>query len=352
MLAVLLVCAATAHFFDTGVVEPMPAGRYMPTHVAMSPALHGCSARARLVFHALWPHLDSAGRISGNLGMVRSLVAPSDRELTERKIGGGLEELVRARLVRSYVADGERVIFFVDFLDSQPASLYIERERASRFGPPPGPDENSRAASAAVVPFSPHTPQNPPGSLSKSEDLELQGFASLDSGIAERAKPLPTVASAVRSLRMLRGNELMNGLGAFLNATSTIGFAAPRREDEDAVFTLGWFAYYMAKLGFPDDMLDDKREALIRRRYVECRRDADLMLFVVDGVRRDPFRMGQDPKKGDDPRLRAVRSILKDFEIMQEFARKGGWVSGKPHPMRARIFASLEVQTNQPGGAP
>lgn len=331
----------------------MAAGRYMPTHVVLSPALHACSSRARLVFLALWPHLDSAGRITGNLGMVRSLVSPSDRELTERKIGGALEELVKARLVRAYLSDGERVLFFSDFPESQPAALYIEREKASRYGPPPTLEESASAARAflgAAVPFSPQTPLNPPESLSKSEDLELQGFSSQDSGIAERGK-LPTVASAVRSLRKLRGNELMSGLGAFLDAAAATTFAAPRREDEDAVFALGWFAYYMSRLGFKDDMLDDKREGLIRRRYVECRRDADFMLFVIDGVRRDDFRMGRDPRKGDDPRLRAVRSILKDFEIMQEFARKGGWTSGKPHPMRARIFASLEVQQSQPGGA-
>lgn len=107
------------------------------------------------------------------------------------------------------------------------------------------------------------------------------------------------------------------------------------RTDEEKLFALFWFSYWMTKLGDPDDVLDDKRESLIRRRYTEANRDGDLMLYVVDGVSRDDFRMGRTGK-GDSRELRAVRSILKDFEVMRNLALKGGWKSGKAHPLRAK----------------
>jgi len=346
VLTLALVCAMTSDPIP-GDVDPMPAGRYVPS--SKIEELAEVSSRARLVYLSLFPFADREGRVAGRPEIVKGMIAALDRELTAAKIGHALDELCQAGHAMIYYAENRTVLLFRGFVESQPATLYLSREAQSKYGPPPELDvanSGPTPATASLVPDgSPQTPLlNPPVSRS----LELQGIG--DAVAVKRVAVLkrdtgPTVAGAVRAIRRVNsGAELLDALKALLDSAQT--FAPLRREDEDAAYSLVWFSYYMHRLGFLDDRLDDQREALIRRRYVECQRDGDMMLFVIDGTKRDAFRMGRDPKKGDDPRLRSVRSILKNFETMQELARKGGWKAGERHPVRARLESTLGTVSN------
>lgn len=350
----------------------MALGRYLPTAVFNTERFRQRSMRARLVLYGLYEICDSEGRMLGNPAIIKDMLAATDPELTAKRIETALGELHDHGLIYWYVADNRRVISLPRYREQQPRSLHLERAAPSRLPPPPTTLEEVRAVIVGPKSGVKSGPDSGVESVSDSgpdsgsdSGVESNGSSLLPSRALPSSHPrvplekssfslthqeplsppvVPlspekrlTVKTAVKAVRKLRGTDLLEGLKAMLDHATPESYAPVRREDTDAAFALVWFGYWMAAIGFRDDMLDDQREALIRRRYIEANRDGDMLLYVVDGVRKDHFRMGRDPRKGDDPRLRSVGSILKNFEVMQELARKGGWKAGQMHPVRKKL---------------
>lgn len=368
----------------------MASGHWLPNAVFNTPRFKRLSLRARCLMYGLYEIADAEGRTTGNAIMLRDMLCPTDSEMSSKRIDAALTELRDADMIFWYIADGRRTVQLPRYRDLQPSSLHLERAAPSRFPPPPatlasvtdvilgtktaidpaglalgdfekrsgpqvlvGPDlspEFSPDDGSSVRPPSPsQTLPYPPEQVFGEEELftlEEQKQRLLSPPIVPLSQrtnreKLLTVKQAVRHVRQLRGAEMLEGLKIMLSNAAPETYAPVRREDEEAAFAAIWFGYWMARVGDPDDLLDDNREGLIRRRYVECGRDGDLMLFAIDGCAKDHFRMGRDPRKGDDPRLRAVRSLLKSFEVLQELAKKGGWKPGKIHKVRAKLQAAF-----------
>lgn len=115
----------------------MAQGRFLSRTTATSRQLDAVSWRAELLFLRALPHLDRDGRMDGDPIVVKATVAPRNPKLPIGALAGLLQELHDAGLVVWYRVGEEQVVAFPKFLEHQQGLKY-ERERPSRFPPPPG----------------------------------------------------------------------------------------------------------------------------------------------------------------------------------------------------------------------
>jgi hypothetical protein len=130
----------------------MAEGRMLKRNVSTSRKLAELkSDSARLLWTWMLPHLDVAGRFSGEPSVVKGAIVPRLKHLTEEKVGQLLLELHEVGLVRLYAIGGERYIEVSRFEDFQ--NLRTDRESESRIPEPPdikGDSDDSRMTPGAI----------------------------------------------------------------------------------------------------------------------------------------------------------------------------------------------------------
>lgn len=114
----------------------MASGRFISVLVAEDDRLNNLSIVAELLFLLAIPHLDRDGMITGRPGLLHSKVCPLRDELTG-KMQKAIDEWVQAGLVIRFIVKEGPVLFFPGFLKNNKLAHY-DRERPSRFEPPPG----------------------------------------------------------------------------------------------------------------------------------------------------------------------------------------------------------------------
>ena len=92
------------------------------------------SDSARLLWTWILPHLDVAGRFSGESEVIKGLVVPRLKHFTPTKVEAILQELCGVGLIRLYRVDGERYLEFRRFEDFQ--NLRTDREAESKIPEP------------------------------------------------------------------------------------------------------------------------------------------------------------------------------------------------------------------------
>lgn len=115
----------------------MAQGRFLSRTTATSKQLDAVSWRAELLFLRSIPHLDRDGRMDGDPIVVKATAAPRNPKLPAGAIAGLLQELHDAGLVVWYRVGEDQVLAFPTFREHQQGLKY-DRERPSRFAPPPG----------------------------------------------------------------------------------------------------------------------------------------------------------------------------------------------------------------------
>lgn len=114
----------------------MASGRFLSISIAEDDRLSRLSLIAEYVYLKAIPHLDRDGLVTGKPGLLYSRVCPTREELF-----GGLQaiidEWVAVGLVVRFTSPEGPALFFVGFSKNNNLPHY-ERERPSRFPPPPG----------------------------------------------------------------------------------------------------------------------------------------------------------------------------------------------------------------------
>ena len=93
------------------------------------------SDTCRLAFTWTIPHLDRDGRINGDPTVLRSIIFPRRRDITDEQIEAYIWEWVENDLVIWYEAEGDKWLQFPKFGANQP-NLRYEREAESTMPPP------------------------------------------------------------------------------------------------------------------------------------------------------------------------------------------------------------------------
>jgi len=172
---------------------------------------------ARLLWTWLLPHLDVAGRFSGEPDVVKGSVVPRLKHMTVEMVDIYLEELDEAGLIRIYTVDGERYLELCRFEDFQ--NLRTDHEAESKIPKPPKNKEDSNSGSSPGVlrEFSGHLEdkdKDKDEDKDKPEDagsdiiltqllIELMLLNNPESAIIKKLTP-KRKAEWVRSCRLLR----------------------------------------------------------------------------------------------------------------------------------------------------
>lgn len=114
----------------------MASGRFLSVSVAEDDRLNNLSMVAELIYLKTVPHLDRDGMITGKPRLLHSKVCPLREELYN-KMQKAIDEWVIAGLVIRMETSEGPVLFFPGFLKNNKLAHY-DRERPSRFQPPPG----------------------------------------------------------------------------------------------------------------------------------------------------------------------------------------------------------------------
>jgi len=88
----------------------------------------------RLLFTWMISHLDKNGCFFGDSEVVKNLVFPRRRDITNRKVSQYLQEMANEGLLYLYMRDGEKYSFFPGFARNQPG---LRPEREGDSGIPP-----------------------------------------------------------------------------------------------------------------------------------------------------------------------------------------------------------------------
>lgn len=92
-------------------------------------------AEAGLTYTWCLAHLDREGRIHGEPDVLKSIIFPRVKKITEKHIEKTLDAAHQLGLIQWYEVDGERFISFTGFQKNQ--KLNPKREAASEIPPPP-----------------------------------------------------------------------------------------------------------------------------------------------------------------------------------------------------------------------
>ena len=93
------------------------------------------SDTSRLAFTWTIPHLDRDGRIHGDPALLRSIIFPRRKDITDEQMEVFITEWAQHGLVIWYEAEGDKWIQFPKFRQNQP-NLRYERETESSIPPP------------------------------------------------------------------------------------------------------------------------------------------------------------------------------------------------------------------------
>lgn len=104
-----------------------------------------------------------------------------------------------------------------------------------------------------------------------------------------------------------------------------------------------WFAYWAQMTGRPPSSpLDSDRAARIRGMLKLAREspvgDLGMLLYAVDGLLKDDFRMGRTPRSSR--KQDRVDDVLKNYDTVEELARSvGACRRNEPHPIAVKYLA-------------
>lgn len=183
----------------------MAEGRFISRRISYSEQLAKVSLEADFLFGRCIPHLDVAGRITGNAVLLKAQVCPLRPEITAETIPGLIRELEEAvgsegePLVVLYQVGTQSVLAFPGFARIQ-KGLRAEREAASRFPAPPVTPPKRRRTSDHVRPSRRRTPDllpsNPGSTPEDSGPTPAEGKykVSLSSRLSEGKSKVPADA--------------------------------------------------------------------------------------------------------------------------------------------------------------
>lgn len=114
----------------------MASGRFLSTSIAEDDRLSKLSLMAEFIYLKTIPHLDRDGMISGKPGLLYSRVCPTREEMFGN-LQSLIDEWIKVGLVTRFDSVEGPVLFFPGFLKNNNLPHY-DRERASKFPPPPG----------------------------------------------------------------------------------------------------------------------------------------------------------------------------------------------------------------------
>jgi hypothetical protein len=130
--------------------------RRVPPEFCTDELLEGCSVLATLLLYRLISLADDQGRLSGHPKWVRAAAFPMRAEISERKVGAAIDELVRACFLIRYDHRG-RVLLQIDRWFDLQGRWGQRRTYPSQYPAPPGwtdwvnagsPDDEVRALGA------------------------------------------------------------------------------------------------------------------------------------------------------------------------------------------------------------
>jgi hypothetical protein len=93
--------------------------RRVPPEFCTDELLESCSLTAALLMYRLISQADDQGRLPGSPKSVRATCFPMRSEITERKVGAAISELVGAGFVLSYEVDGRTYLQIDHWTDLQ-----------------------------------------------------------------------------------------------------------------------------------------------------------------------------------------------------------------------------------------
>ena len=115
----------------------MAVGRIINKKICLNKAVNELSPLSALAFTWTISHLDCAGRVHGDPGILRALVFPRKKDVTDEQMETFIKEWTETDLVVWYEADDDLWIQFPKFHDNQP-NLRTDRESPSVI---PSPEE-------------------------------------------------------------------------------------------------------------------------------------------------------------------------------------------------------------------
>lgn len=116
----------------------MAAGRFLNRSIAHSADLADLTPLTRELFLFAIPHLDKEGRMEGEPRRMRAKALPLINAHTNETVRASLAELVSAKMAIAYTDEkGQMVVSLPSFDSAQPGSAWKNKEKESRFGPPP-----------------------------------------------------------------------------------------------------------------------------------------------------------------------------------------------------------------------
>lgn len=178
------------------------------------------------------------------------------------------------------------------------------------------------------------TPQpevNQPGSSAVDERSQPEGNSSTCDLLPTPALPKSTALVARSATAKLSVPVIVEQLQNTALQTRLRESAATKRD----VFVGIVFAYWATKLGHEKTLLDAKRKATLRARFVENGDDLSELLYVVDGALRDDWTMGRDPRS--TKRYDGIETIYQDRAHVEKFAAMcSAWKKGERHPMAVK----------------
>ena len=101
------------------------------------------------------------------------------------------------------------------------------------------------------------------------------------------------------------------------------------------------FAYWARKLNHPNAMWipGDQRERKLVRALKDNGGNVSELLYVVDGVLRSPYHMGQNEQQ---TRYDEIKTLFRDREQIEKLAAKcAGYQRGEPHPIAAQLSGEV-----------
>lgn len=100
------------------------------------------------------------------------------------------------------------------------------------------------------------------------------------------------------------------------------------------------FAYWAARLGHEQAMLDSKRTQKLKQRLEENGGNVHELLFVVDGAKRDDHLMGRN---GSARKYDGIETLFRDRGQVERLAELGGYKPGISHKMAEKYQALVAV---------
>lgn len=199
----------------------MASGRFLSISIAEDDKLSRLSMTAELIYIKAIPHLDRDGMITGKPGLLYSKVCPTREELFG-ETQALIDEWIEVGLVIRFVSPEGPVLFFPGFAKNNNLPHY-ERERPSRFPPPPG----YYRAEKGIFKDGTEPPSKPKKPVQESvqesvQDEVLQNTPEFDSEEEDQDKEQASNAPAVPAVS--RGDDEMSLIAL---AYHTVGAFAP-----------------------------------------------------------------------------------------------------------------------------